>query len=60
MAMCDEKRPRIGAIVCNTVNKDGTVCSGVCYAYSSHALVTYCRCEVCNRTKKVTRPRPDC
>lgn len=59
VVMSEPKRPRIGAIICNTQQPDGTVCRGVCYAYSSPARVTYCRCEVCGKTKKVSRPARD-
>lgn len=53
----EDRKPRIGAIICNTSNQDGSVCRGVCYAYKSKSLFTYFRCECCQRTKKVARPR---
>jgi hypothetical protein len=53
----EERKPRVNAVICNTMNQDGSRCVGVCIAYKSHPLVTYYRCECCLRTKKVTRPR---
>ena len=52
----EERKPRVNAVICNTVNQDGTVCRGVCYAYKSKVMVTYFRCVCCLRTKKVARP----
>lgn len=48
MAMCDEKRPRIGAIICE--------CGGVCIAQRSAERVTYYQCRDCSKTMKVARP----
>lgn len=60
MAMASEDRKvRVNAIICNRQNQDGSICRGVCFAYKTHVLVTYCRCETCLRTKKVTRPRSE-
>lgn len=57
MLMAGEKRPRIGAIICGRLLPDGTYCHGVLAAYSSPALVTYCKCKACGKTRKVTRPQ---
>lgn len=53
----EERKPRVGAIICNAMNQDGSQCQGICIAYKTHPMVTYYRCECCLRTKKVTRPR---
>ena len=57
MAMCEQPRPRIGAIICNTRLDEDTLCQGVCVAYNSRDRVTYYKCTRCQATKKVTRPK---